>query len=80
MTMHSRNLRRPVGWLLLVLSALLVITGLGITEFRIMEAVTFGLLPKALSFQLHSLLWIPFLAVLAAHMFLSCRVGRRGRD
>ena len=74
------NPRRVVGWLLLAFSLLLVITGLGITEFRTMEAVTFGLLPKALSFQLHSLLWIPLLVILAGHLLLSCRAGKRGKD
>jgi thiosulfate reductase cytochrome b subunit len=73
------NLQRVVGWLLLVFSILLVITGLGITEYRTVEAASLGLLPKALSFQLHSLLWIPFLVILAAHLVLSCRAGRRGK-
>jgi hypothetical protein len=44
------------------------------------EAATFGLLSKALSFQLHNLLWIPFLAILACHLLLSCRGGSRGKD
>ena len=74
------NLRRAVGWLLLAFALLLVITGLGITEFRTVQAATFGLLPKALSFQLHSLLWIPFLAILACHMLLSCRGGKPGKE
>lgn len=78
--MRSRNLRRIIGWLLLVLSILLVITGLGITEWRTVEAVTFGLLPKALAFQLHTLLWIPFLVVLAGHMILTCRGGKRRKE
>jgi hypothetical protein len=78
--MRAQNLRRPVGWLLLALSILLVITGLGITEWRTMEAVTLGLLPKALSYQLHTLLWIPFLIVLVVHMALSCRPWKRGKD
>jgi thiosulfate reductase cytochrome b subunit len=76
--MAQGNLRRAVGWLLLAFALLLVVTGLGITEYRIVEAMTFGLLGKALSFQLHSLLWIPFLVVLAAHLLLSCRAGKRG--
>ena len=70
-------LRRAVGWLLLALALLLVLTGLGITEYQAVGALTFGLLGKALSFQLHSILWIPFLVVLAAHVLLSCRTGRR---
>ena len=76
--MARANLRMIVGWLLFVLALLLVVTGLGITEYRTVEAVTFGLLPKNLAFQLHNLLWIPFLAVLIAHLALSCRLGRRG--
>jgi hypothetical protein len=78
--MRPPQLRRPVGWLLLVLAVLLVITGLGITEYRIVESATFGLLPKALAFQLHTLLWIPFLAVLAVHLALSCRPLRRRKE
>lgn len=78
--MEVRQLKRPAGWLLLLLSVLLVITGLGITGFRIVEAASFGLLGKALSFQLHSLLWIPFIIVLAAHLALSCRASGRRRN
>jgi hypothetical protein len=74
------NLRRAVGWLLLVLALLLVVTGLGITEYRIVETASFGLLGKALSFQLHGLLWIPFLVVLACHLALSCRAGKREKE
>ena len=68
--------RRVVGWILFALALLLVITGLGITEFRVVTPLTLGILGKALSFQLHSLLWIPFLAVLVLHMVLSCRIRR----
>ena len=38
MEMARWNLRRAVGWLLLVFALLLVITGLGITEWQIVEA------------------------------------------
>ncbi|MDD1654027.1 MAG: hypothetical protein LUQ64_05725 [Methanomicrobiales archaeon] len=68
--------RRVVGWILFALALLLVITGLGITEFRVVTPLTLGILGKSLSFQLHSLLWIPFLAVLLLHMVLSCRIRR----
>jgi uncharacterized membrane protein YciS (DUF1049 family) len=62
--------------MLLALALILIVTGLGITEFRTVEALTFGLLSKNLSFQLHSLLWIPFIVVLVLHMALSCRIRR----
>jgi len=73
--MHPKY-RRWVSWTLLALALLLVLTGLGITEFRTVEVLTFGLLGKSLSFQLHSLLWIPFLLVLILHVALSCRIRR----
>lgn len=78
--MTGWNLRRAVGWVLFAFSLILIITGLGITEYRTLEAFTFGLLPKALAFQLHGLLRIPFLAVLAVHLVLSCRGGTRGKE
>ena len=68
--------RRVVGWILFALALLLVITGLGITEFRVVTPLTLGILGKSLSFQLHSLLWIPFIVVLFLHLAMSCRVRR----
>ncbi len=47
-----------------------IITGLGISYYRIIEALTFGLLTKALSFKIHSYLLIPFLILLALHIGL----------
>jgi cytochrome b subunit of formate dehydrogenase len=58
-------------WLLAAVALALVVTGLGITEFRVVEAVTFNLLTKALSYQLHTILWIPFLVLLAFHIIAS---------
>ncbi len=66
----KRNLaRQVVHWLLLAVLALYVITGLGITEFRIVEQVTFGLLSKPLSFMIHDNLLIPFIILLALHIY-----------
>jgi thiosulfate reductase cytochrome b subunit len=73
--MHPKY-RRWVSWTLLALALLLVLTGLGITEFRVVGPLTLGLLGKSRSFQIHSLLWIPFVVVLVLHMAMSCRVRR----
>ena len=74
--MHRRPLLKVVHWSLLVLSVLVVVTGLGITEYQTVEALTFGLLGKALSFKLHLWLWVPFLVVLALHVLLTSRFVR----
>jgi hypothetical protein len=65
----SHLVRRIVRWTLLALVVLYFITGFGITEFRTVETITFGLLTKSLSFKLHNNLLIPFLILLILHVF-----------
>jgi hypothetical protein len=47
-----------------------VITGFGITEYQTVESLTFGLLGKARSFEIHTSLEIPFLLLLGLHVML----------
>ena len=79
MMRDKRTIAKAVHWLLLVLTVLLVISGLGITEYQVITAITFGLLGKATSFKLHLWLWIPFLLVFVAHVLLTTGVVRRRR-
>ena len=66
----TRNLaRQVVHWLLLALLVVYVVTGFGITEFRIVEWATFGLLGKALAFRMHDNLLIPFIILLVLHIY-----------
>jgi thiosulfate reductase cytochrome b subunit len=62
--------KKVIPWLLLALLALYIITGLGITEYRIIEKITFGGLSRNLSFKIHDNLLYPFLVVLVAHIVL----------
>ncbi len=59
---------RIIQWALLGVTILYIITGLGITEFRIIEPATFGLLSKNLSFAIHDNLLIPFIVLLVLHI------------
>jgi len=67
------KLKKITHWLLLLLTLMYVISGLGITHYRIVEQITFGLLTKALSFKIHSYLLIPFLVLLILHIFFAIR-------
>ena len=72
----NRNLiRKIVSWSLLALVVLFLVTGFGITQFRIVESLTGGLLDKNLSFNIHTVLWIPLLILLSLHIYL--RFGKR---
>ena len=68
---NVRLLRKLVHWSLLILAMVMVVSGLGITESRLIEAGTFGLLHKANAFKLHLALWIPFVLLLLIHLVLT---------
>jgi hypothetical protein len=74
-----RLARKIIQWLLLATVVVLLVTGLGITEFRIVETATFGLLGKALAQQIHTApgLWIFFVVLLAAHISLSIIIRKK---
>ena len=61
--------RKIIHWLLAILVIIYLVTGFGITEFRTVETLTFGLLTKTLSFKIHMNLWIPFVILLGLHIF-----------
>lgn len=61
--------KRVVHWLLVAVIALYLITGFGITEYRVVEQVTFGLLTKPLAFKVHDNLLIPFIVLLILHIY-----------
>ncbi|MFC2005945.1 hypothetical protein ACFLVG_03175 [Chloroflexota bacterium] len=63
--------KRILHWLLGAVVIAYVVTGFGITEFRTVETVTFGLLTKPLAFEIHDNLFIPFLLLLVLHISIS---------
>ena len=75
---RRRLIRKIIQWLLLAVVVVLLITGLGITEYRIFENLSFGLLTKSLSHKIHTApaLWISFAGLLVLHISLSF-IGRK---
>ena len=63
-------LKKAVRWLLLASVALYLVSGLGITHYRTVENLTFGLLTKDVAFRLHDSLLAPFIALLLLHVGL----------
>ena len=65
---------RIIHWTFFILVIVYLITGFGVTQYRIIEPLTFGLLSKNLSFQLHENLWPLFLMFLILHMLFSLKI------
>jgi dolichol kinase len=65
--------KQVVHWLLLAVIVLYLLTGFGITEYRVVEYVTFGLLSKPLAFKIHDNLLIPFIVLLGLHVYQQVR-------
>jgi len=65
----KKIIRKLLNWLLLIFTLLFLISGLGISYFRPMRSITFGLLTKQLSYQIHTLITVPFIILLAIHIY-----------
>ena len=63
-------LKKTVIWLLAIVIVLYGVSGFGITEFRTVETLTFGLLTKNLAFKIHNSLELPFIILLFLHLCL----------
>ena len=70
---HSR-LRAITISLLIAVIVLYAITGFGIIQYKIVEAMTYGILSKGRSVTIHNYLIFPGIIVLAMHIFLSLRL------
>ena len=78
MKLNLIALKRTLHWVFAVVIVLHIITGYGITHYRTVEKLTFGLLTKTLSFKLHIWLSIPVIVLLILHIYLVLRI-RKGK-
>jgi thiosulfate reductase cytochrome b subunit len=62
--------KKLIQWTLTALVIIYLITGFGITEYRIVEPLTFGLLTKSLAQKIHINIEIPFIVFLISHIWL----------
>jgi hypothetical protein len=81
---HRRNIHRIgrwFGWAALALLAFTALTGYGISQFRIVNSLTLGLLDKASSQRLHHYTDIPLGVLMLAHVTIAMwgrsRAGKR---
>ncbi len=71
---HKRsrfNSRSMLHYILAAATGIFLLTGFGITHPEIITPATGGLLNDAVSFQIHLLMWGPFLVILVLHFFVS---------
>ena len=68
---YLKYFKKTIHILLTILTILFVISGLGITNYQIVEPITFGLLSKSLSQKIHLNLTIPFVILLIIHLYLT---------
>ncbi len=67
---NQQLVRRSIQWILTALVIIYLITGFGVTEYRIVEPLTFGLLTKGLAQKIHMNIEIPFIVFLVLHIWL----------
>ena len=67
----KKKIKKLIHWSFTIFIIIYIITGFGITEFRIIQTLTFGLLTKPSAFYLHSILIYPFIILLIFHILLT---------
>ena len=69
--MDGYKIQRCVHWLFTIAVIVTLISGFGITQYRIVEPLTFGLLTKAVAFSIHTSMPVPFIILLALHIYFT---------
>jgi len=75
----KKLVRKIIHWGLLGLIIIFIITGLGIARYRIIESITFGLLSKPISFQIHTYLIFPLVVFLYLHILFTWKKRKKKR-
>ncbi len=65
--------REWIQLLLIVSAFLFIVSGMGITEYNLMRFITFGLLTKDRSYQIHTTLLYPFTGLLFLHIYYAVK-------
>jgi hypothetical protein len=76
-----RTAGRVCGWAALITMFFILLTGYGITQFRIVDPLTIGLLNKAVSQRWHQVFGIPLIFLLILHVGIALwwRLSGAGR-
>jgi thiosulfate reductase cytochrome b subunit len=65
---YQEPIRAAIRYVLLILTAIYLISGLGITQWQIIERLTLGLLTRNLASRIHDFLLVPFVVLLLVHV------------
>ncbi len=60
--------KAAIRYMLLTVTVIYLISGLGITQYQTIEPLTLGFLTRNLAFRIHDYLLAPFIALLVAHI------------
>jgi cytochrome b561 len=73
-----RRLGHWFGWLALAFLVLTLVTGYGITQFRVVDPLTFGVVGKAVSQRWHETVALLIVVFLALHVSIALWWRLRG--
>jgi len=78
----QKAFKAAVQYLLLILTLIYLLSGLGITQYQLVEALTLGLLSRNLAFRIHDFLLAPFVVLLLVHVLFGpvTRIYSRFKD
>jgi thiosulfate reductase cytochrome b subunit len=78
MSRTYRTVTRILDWCLLWVTIIALVSGLGITHYRIVQPLTLGVVDKAVAFRIHFLVWYLVVILVVVHLVLRCVRWPRG--
>ncbi len=73
LSIDKKRIKNIVQWLLAAATLLMIVSGYGISEFRIVEGLTFGIISKSTAFAMHDALAMPFIVLVVLHVILAIK-------
>ena len=71
---NELSIRRITAYLSFLVVVAYIVTGYGITNYQLVEKLSFGLLTKSRSFIIHSYLIYPLVVFLAIHVYYARKI------
>ena len=72
----KKTIKKLIHWSLTFFIIIYIITGFGITEYRTIQTISFGLITKPSAFYLHTILIYPFIILLVLHILLTLNIKK----
>jgi thiosulfate reductase cytochrome b subunit len=72
---YERTIKQTTHFALIVITILVILSGLGIAYYQTITSITLGVMDKTLAFKIHTFIFPIFLIILVVHSLMPKIIG-----